>query len=98
MAGHTPGPWLAGDKGKIVTARIGTGPSYPIVAECNKVHAMYGDFPDVTKEQRDANARLIAAAPDLLDACLKAMTCGQLSEPLQKIMDRAIRKAAGGVE
>jgi hypothetical protein len=57
MAAHTPGPWSA--KGHTVSCSKG------VVVE---VH----DYPDATSEERSAvlaDARLIAAAPQLLAAC-----------------------------
>ncbi len=50
MSGHTPGPWL--QSGWRVIGDCG------VVAEC--------DTPYAPVEDRSSNARLIAAAPDLL--------------------------------
>lgn len=55
---HTPGPWMTDDEtvnhGPIIIQRDGS----------LEVAAIYGEG----KDQRAANARLIAAAPDLLEA------------------------------
>ena len=51
---HTPGPWLYND----TTAQVHRLHSATIAEVCN--HDM----------NREANARLIAAAPDLLEACI----------------------------
>ena len=54
-AKHTPGPWIAEDDQSIYAA---DGDGRRLIAECHAGH----------KEERAANARLIAAAPDLLAA------------------------------
>lgn len=65
MSGHTPGPWFITSScmgvHKYVEARIGGG-MIQEVACCG---------PTEKQEQSDANARLIAAAPDLLEALTK---------------------------
>jgi len=56
---HTPGPWTA--------RRMHTG-GFDILDERGRdVVTVYGG--GVETESREANARLIAAAPDLLEAC-----------------------------
>lgn len=65
MSAHTPGPWQpwAGMSGQPLTkvARYHSFPgAYEVVADCS--HAVTGSASD------EANARLIAAAPDLLHA------------------------------
>lgn len=58
MNAHTPGPWLIEDSnGFTIAARHTKGRVNIPVA-----------YPAYTSE-REANARLIAAAPDLLEAC-----------------------------
>ena len=57
-AKHTPGPWTL-DKGRMVLGPCWTG---ELKAICERVR---GGSP----QQVDANARLIAAAPELLQAC-----------------------------
>ena len=54
MAKHTPGPWRQNEHGNLVC--------YPDGLE---VGILSSQLP---KEEREANARLIAAAPDLLDS------------------------------
>lgn len=74
MSKHTPGPWFVNDRykqTKYIEARIGGG-MLQEVAACG---------PTEVREQQEANARLIAAAPDLLDAledalCFLAMNGG----------------------
>lgn len=60
MSGHTPGPWFISGKG---TIRYGNGKADP----------KGGWIADAHWRNREANARLIAAAPELLEA-LTAMT------------------------
>ncbi|MFU7071278.1 hypothetical protein ACM75K_29005 [Pseudomonas aeruginosa] len=62
MRKHTPGPWFVNGREsytKYVEARIGGG-LLQEVAACG---------PTEQQEQQEANARLIAAAPELLEAC-----------------------------
>lgn len=68
---HTPGPWSAGFLGndwddEMCIVAYGQG---GICYLSNSVHGLsHGDRPR-TLEDQEANARLIAAAPDLLSAC-----------------------------
>ena len=62
MSKHTPGPWQARGSTVLAESRIGTNCTDADVA-------VYG-APLVCESIRsDANARLIAAAPDLLSVC-----------------------------
>lgn len=65
MAGHTPGPWqVSAELFDIENRPIELSPGGPVIAV---VWPMGEDFDDTdTAPQREANARLIAAAPDLL--------------------------------
>lgn len=66
QATHTPGPWEAhtyGDKSVSVRHYLGMGLNQPVC----EMH------PGKTPAERNANARLIAAAPELL-AALEEMT------------------------
>jgi hypothetical protein len=59
---HTPGPWR---KGGVSGGAVWFGEKM--------VAAVYGDDPDCKADERmQANARLIAAAPDLLSALERA--------------------------
>ena len=92
---HTPGPWHIGQgngEGCVFSnsgrMKLGQGGStlYPICT-----------VPEFSDED-SANARLIAAAPDLLDACRKAMNMvidGAHDELVLGVLCHAIRKAAG---
>lgn len=60
---HTPGPWKTeGWKGLIVNSKVGT------------IVAMPGASNRAPLEEHQANARLIAAAPELLAACERALS------------------------
>jgi hypothetical protein len=66
---HTPGPWKTEGRDVqtadgLITVAIAHGP----VGEWQKV-----------RTEHEANARLIAAAPDLLEACERFMNCGLLA-------------------
>jgi hypothetical protein len=64
MTKHTPGPWL--NYGRVST----TGLLYSAVAAKTLIAKVYSEsYGD--QEQERANARLIAAAPDLLDALIE---------------------------
>ena len=63
MSKHTPGPWVVvGSRTKYVEARL-VGSLMQEVAACGPTMADEG-----YGQQQEANARLIAAAPDLLEA------------------------------
>ena len=65
MSAHTPGPWFAERHG-IVTADVGGHRRQ--VASTTGDAVMHGDVSVSVVEIQMANARLIAAAPDLLAA------------------------------
>lgn len=90
MSKHTPGQWIANAKhvacenqAEIVIEQ--DGGSAPIA----KAFQIYGD-------QLQANARLIAAAPELLDALQKAVRFGGLFPDLRAEVEAVIAKATGG--
>ncbi|MBY0513161.1 MAG: hypothetical protein K2P78_04525 [Gemmataceae bacterium] len=98
MTKHTPGPWDVNDDLDIYS-------SHPdmdeIVASCvgHKIDAaLFSDIPG----RAEANARLIAAAPDLLDSLEQMVAesdCGRV--PCMRTIDdarAAIAKAAGGAD
>jgi len=92
-AGHTPGPWRYFKEGNgtrfHVTARpVGTPGNH------------FDDFATVDIEH-EADARLIAAAPDLLAACEAALLFFRREalptwQQAQAILAAAIAKAKGG--
>lgn len=101
---HTPGPWRT-----LANAYVG---NWQILSNKTKVATVskrtiergaVGDYPDMDLEAA-ANARLIAAAPELLEACQEAAACMQewidadlmviKAEPLTTLR-AAIAKATG---
>lgn len=87
MTTHTPGPWSLAES-DLTPGRYSIYHNGPI-AHCG----------DTTAEPGDglANARLIAAAPELLEACRKALTCriSVISAVVDNLMRAAIAKAEG---
>ena len=94
---HTPGPW---------SAMAPLPPSYDdhgyrLIANVSKNAAVYCQRDAVLKDeygrkiqaQDEANARLIAAAPDLLKACKDALAkldgCSDATEILAEAIDKA---------
>lgn len=84
MSEHTPGPWAVRDDGydypcpPIDAEAVGRG-YYASVANAiqRDPHPQHGG--GISRQTAAANARLIAAAPDLLAACRHAMDC--LTQP-----------------
>lgn len=81
MSGHTPGPWG-------FYRMQGFGADYSVRTEDRAVAVVrhYGN-PKVS----EANARLIAAAPELLEACKRAL---EQTDPVARSGDYAILKEA----
>jgi hypothetical protein len=74
---HTPGPWIIDETKALgaygVWTDYATHPGHDGAWYGSLVCSVYPhNRSDVPREQRDANARLIAAAPDLLAACKAA--------------------------
>ena len=91
MSDFTPGPWVVvGRLTKYVEARL-VGGLIQEVAACGPTMADEG-----YGQQQEANARLIAAAPDLLDA-LKRCKFDSLNMTLEdrEFCRAAISKATG---
>jgi hypothetical protein len=66
IAAHTPGPWSIDAAGDIFAGRE------LIAIPCGFNYGNYRDADDGGKAEFDANARLIAAAPELLEALQEA--------------------------
>lgn len=62
---HTPGPWTVGDSGLSVLKMNQPDPDY--LPRAQRVADVYQD--QQFSEESRANAKLVAAAPDLLKAC-----------------------------
>jgi ketosteroid isomerase-like protein len=67
MSAHTPGPWTVADNNEVHC----DAKTIAMVADLN--WGQYRDAEDNGEAEFEANARLIAAAPELLEA-LKALT------------------------
>jgi hypothetical protein len=67
MAGHTPGPWFIGKKGGPFCVDATPEGSEP-GKEDYRIAKTYASPFSPTQEQAAANARLIAASPDMLEA------------------------------
>lgn len=65
---HTPGPWIVPDDGTIGTVADSQG---RVVAQAQQVTSADRH---TDHAERRANAQLIAAAPELLEACKKTIT------------------------
>lgn len=100
MSKHTPGPWWHDDDG-FVRADVGTSGDFVYSAPVADPHATK----DIDPDEREANAHLIAAAPDLLAACEAVLPIiesldsakeeGDDDEPLAAQLRAAIAKAKG---
>jgi hypothetical protein len=91
---HTPGPWIASEAGPDSLAEIRSASSTTPVVN-------WQGFDDCFREddEHNANARLIAAAPDLLAACKVALeylapVCIS-SQAIPNMLRAAIAKAEG---
>ena len=87
---HTPGPWY------YVTGAAWTTPSGP--DDGGACVAMRASNAPISPCQRDANLRLIAAAPELLDALEELAHLEEWEERRERVVARAlavIAKARG---
>lgn len=81
MNKHTPGPWVYSpdyryDRDRTTGSEVVELVGYDVASEQSPVIGCEGIeawFPNA-----EANARLIAAAPDLLEALLEAIDCGMV--------------------
>lgn len=64
---HTPGPWAYQEDSDVYT-HIVRGPGNRFICQ----------LAQTTSAEIEANARLIAAAPELLDALIEAVACGMV--------------------
>jgi predicted P-loop ATPase len=87
MNKHTPGPWSVDDPDQIWAESVG---EYVAITQVE-------DWETIPREQAEANARLIAAAPELLDFVeeyIGAFENGMADESyLYRIAKAAIAKA-----
>ncbi len=86
--GHTPGPWVV-EQGSVYTKRPNENGQFPRIALMDR------EEDETRPTERDANARLIAAAPELL-AALKRIASHPHGGVLVNIARDAIAKAETG--
>jgi hypothetical protein len=100
MSKHTPGPWkishgcLPGDAGFSIGTNNAAARNVSIVAECWPCTIVSEDH----RRELFSNARLITAAPDLLEACrqmLEGMEVEGYSCDTMDMARDAIAKAEG---
>lgn len=99
---HTPGPWFVGERGRN-SAGIEIGPRYRDGYGINSIAYVEDEaHEDLSLDEEDANAALIAAAPNLLEALeqivldLEDEDCGVPVSEMVKTARVAIAKARGG--
>lgn len=85
MSEHTPGPWHV--KGR-------TPNECPTIGPLGAPSVVYlvANMPEATER---ANAHLIAAVTDLLEACKKANTCASIPDCVKEVIRDAVTKATG---
>jgi hypothetical protein len=99
MTNHTPGPWEA--NGYHIRQRVTGTRSIAEVAYTGPHHTPAHEYPKSCRLVDEANARLIAAAPDLLEALEAIMGSdvfewnGSAAFWLQDKVKAAIAKAKG---
>lgn len=84
---HTPGPWEIAEFGRNHTILI-YGPDEILVADC-------GGILRRSHEEMESNARLIAAAPDLLAALEDVVRVADRDTVIFDVARAAIAKAKG---
>jgi hypothetical protein len=89
---HTPGPWQVRGRTNVFPA----GGTSRIIANCAGYSTNGPDWEEVN-EENEANARLIAAAPDLL-AALRMVALLILDPPTDQHELNKIRRAAQDAE
>jgi hypothetical protein len=87
MSGHTPGPWIL----DVDCSGWSIGPEGMTVALTCGV----ATDEDISEEEEKANARLIAAGPDLLKALKRVCSHGYRTSPDWDNARAAIAKAEG---
>ena len=93
MSKHTPGPWFLGDGGHLVLASSSDCVAILCDAEGDQFASMNTHSVNtVTPEQRRANGVIMAAAPDLLEAC--ELVLFALDEAGVECLGKGIAKAA----
>lgn len=98
MMKHTPGPWVMDTIPTSVGIchRIGPFPPRRPDDETARHACLYADYPSVfnpADRELEANARLMTAAPELLEALVALVECEQTTPELWEAARAAIAKA-----
>jgi len=83
---HTPGPWTILDRGKLSTPQIMAGET---------ATARIVDRGQDKSAENEANASLIAAAPELLEACQRVADVPFEPDKWRQQVQSAVAKAKG---
>ena len=101
---HTPGPWTHQRSGRNSHMMNKPGWNHNDPMQCAlsvygvnyRILTLEDEFPGVrTREEQEANARLIAAAPELLEACKAAQRVIEFFLTTHNTINKAIAKAEG---
>lgn len=80
---HTPGPWHYADPFRLLQNSKGRGELWMRGIGNGSVHVGYSSITPATgSKEALANAQLIAAAPELLEACKAILECDTASEDM----------------
>lgn len=82
---HTPGPWIVQEK----------YPFHVMTSDGFAVADTDLSYSSLDEQSQAANARMIAAAPELLEALRSARCCVKDDSAVAKMIDAAIAKATG---
>lgn len=105
-AKHTPGPWFARIRGPVAAGIFHEDANGPLIASVPENY-ITSDNQEVLDAEGQANARLIAAAPDLLAACEGALRLlakcdvqidARYGVPEVRALMASIAKAKGGAQ
>ena len=97
MTNHTPGPWFIGDDNNAACEVI-AGPVAILLDRTPRCPGGGSEYV-ISREEMSANARLIAAAPDLLEACERLLDGGwPHAEADIELACSAIAKAKGATK
>ena len=93
---HTPGPWYLSTKRPLASADSDNieRKEFYVFATKGNIATIPTDLISHVNQDAEANARLIAAAPDLLAACKGALEDGDDFRAMKRIQ-AAIAKAEG---
>lgn len=93
---HTPGPWVIDYEGTVGHIKAFVGDKTPTVCKYGTDYRGERHSALEIEHQDEANARLIAAAPNLLAAAEKVIACGTL--PRERHLCEAINELKAAVE